>query len=91
MNSLVKSRGYKFDPNGAWSPNTIPGRRVAESTQILLFIAYDANTPEKSLTTSERNKRIVALYRAGESISDLAREYGISPQRVHQIVNEAQL
>lgn len=35
-----------------------------------------------------RNQIICERYVAGESLSDLAREYSISPQRVFQIVNE---
>ncbi|MDK3160759.1 helix-turn-helix domain-containing protein [Kamptonema cortianum] len=33
-----------------------------------------------------RNERIRQRYATGEALSDLAREYGISPQRVYQIV-----
>jgi transposase-like protein len=33
-----------------------------------------------------RNELIRLRYAAGESISELARAFGISPQRVHQIV-----
>ncbi|MFC1961359.1 sigma factor-like helix-turn-helix DNA-binding protein [Chloroflexota bacterium] len=39
-----------------------------------------------SLTTRERNIMIRARYAAGESQADLARDFGISYQRVHQIV-----
>jgi hypothetical protein len=34
-----------------------------------------------------RNELIRLRYAAGESISELTRAFGISPQRVHQIVS----
>jgi Mor family transcriptional regulator len=37
------------------------------------------------LDTQTRNVLIRRRHVAGESITDLAREYGISPQRVYQI------
>jgi Mor family transcriptional regulator len=40
------------------------------------------HTPEKS----ERNAEIVARHEAGETGADLARVFGISEQRVNQIV-----
>ncbi len=47
-----------------------------------LYLRADAGT----LTTAQRNYLIQLRHTAGESQSDLAREYGISPQRVWQIV-----
>ncbi|MFC1960434.1 Mor transcription activator family protein [Chloroflexota bacterium] len=41
-----------------------------------------------SLTARERNTTIRARFAAGESQADLARDFGISYQRVHQIVNK---
>ena len=35
-----------------------------------------------------RREQILQRYKGGESLSDLAREYGISPQRVWQIVQD---
>ena len=34
----------------------------------------------------DRNGRILARFASGEALSDLAREFSISPQRVYQIV-----
>lgn len=34
-----------------------------------------------------RNEYIRLQYAAGETLTELARAFGISPQRVHQIVN----
>ncbi len=36
---------------------------------------------------SVRNQIILARYKAGETLSNLARAFEISPQRVYQIVN----
>jgi hypothetical protein len=36
----------------------------------------------------ERNQEILAQYQAGTSVSALADKFGISLQRVHQIVND---
>ncbi len=40
-----------------------------------------------TLTTAQRNLLIQIRHATGEGLSNLAREYGISPQRVWQIVN----
>jgi Mor family transcriptional regulator len=42
--------------------------------------------PDLTLTTRERNIIIRARYAAGESQAELARQFGISYQRVYQIV-----
>jgi Mor family transcriptional regulator len=39
------------------------------------------------LDTQTRNEEIRKRHAAGERLSDLARVFGISPQRVYQIVN----
>lgn len=36
---------------------------------------------------SERNQKIVSRYIGGHSLREVAREFGISMQRVHQILN----
>jgi transcriptional regulator with XRE-family HTH domain len=42
--------------------------------------------PDKSLSTEARDALIRARYAAGVSQAELAREFGITYQRVHQIV-----
>ena len=42
---------------------------------------------DKTAIKSQRNHRIRARYEAGEGLSELARIYGISKQRVWQIVH----
>ncbi len=56
-----------------------------------LYLSYD--TPPKkpvSATTPhlvDRNQQIRDRYDAGESLSDLAKAFGISPQRISQIIH----
>jgi ribosome-binding protein aMBF1 (putative translation factor) len=45
------------------------------------------SSPDLTLTTRERNIIIRARYAAGVSQAELARQFGISYQRVHQIVH----
>jgi len=49
------------------------------------------NPPESPLThkhisKSERNQQIIEKYRNGSTLEELAAEFGISHQRVHQII-----
>ncbi|MEW6578213.1 MAG: sigma factor-like helix-turn-helix DNA-binding protein [Chloroflexota bacterium] len=43
----------------------------------------DPSPPDLSLTTRERNIIIRARYAAGVSQAELARQFGVSHQRVH--------
>ena len=45
-------------------------------------VPLSGETPRRT----DRNQQICERHLAGETISDLAREFGISPQRVSQIV-----
>ena len=45
-------------------------------------VPLSGETPRQT----NRNQQIRERHSAGETISDLAREFGISPQRVSQIV-----
>ena len=47
-------------------------------------------TTTKPLDRKQRDKKIRERYAAGETISDIARDLKLSPQRVHQIVNESE-
>jgi hypothetical protein len=62
--------------------------RIAVATARVLQLLYCSPTPpETTLTTQERNRRIRELYAAGETLMALAERFGISFQRVHQIVH----
>jgi hypothetical protein len=54
--------------------------------QLILFLTYYDRDVTPRLTIQKRNQNIRQRYTNGEAISDLAREYGITPQRVFQIV-----
>jgi hypothetical protein len=67
--------GVKFVPSA-----------LNDAVQGILAILYS----DLRLDTRSRDELIRKRYAAGERISDLAREFGITPQRVHQIVNDKQ-
>jgi predicted transcriptional regulator len=50
------------------------------------FSLPDKPITKKHISKAERNADIIARHQAGENLSEIAREYGISPQRAHQIV-----
>ena len=56
----------------------------------ILEMLYDTPFPDEPQTDhvekTERNAEIIALYEAGETGASLAQAYGISEQRVNQIV-----
>ena len=59
------------------------------SFTLVLLYATPAQ-PDPSLIIQERNNRIRELYQAGETLTALAQRFGISFQRVHQIVHKRQ-
>lgn len=59
-------------------------RSLAEIVDWLLI----AGGIRRSREQPSRNELIRLRYAAGETLSELARAFGISPQRVYQIVNE---
>jgi hypothetical protein len=67
--------GVKFVPSA-----------LNDAVQDILAILYS----DLRLDTRSRDELIRKRYAAGERISDLAREFGITPQHVHQIVNDKQ-
>jgi len=54
-------------------------------------IAGSTPITDKTAIKSRRNHRIRARYEAGEGLSELGRIYGISKQRVWQIVQRRQV
>jgi hypothetical protein len=62
--------------------------RLAEAVAYLLKLHYaNLKRPDPRLTTQERNNLIRELYAQGESLQALAQRFGISFQRIHQIVH----
>lgn len=76
-------------PIGAVGPQNVRVLSVVHSAvcRILKRLNSNLSPPDLSLTTHERNFTIRARYAAGVSQADLARQFSISYQRVHQIVN----
>ena len=77
-------------PIGAYGSEIAPGlRRVVAAAGRILKRLYAVPSPRKSaLSPRERNIIIRARYAAGGSQADLSREFGISYQRIHQIVHQ---
>ena len=74
-------------PNGLSPLNTyleLGGLTAAKN--LVFFIVYFEQDFVPRLTTEQRDKQIRDRNKCGEGISALAREFGISPQRVDQIV-----
>ncbi len=59
---------------------------INHAKRLLLFLIYYTQDFFPQLTIKERDLQIKKRYQAGEGISVLARVFGISPQRVDQIV-----
>jgi len=70
------------------APTLEDGRCLACAT---LEVVYDDSSQRsKSHITQERDTLIRARYAAGASQAELARQFGLSYQRVHQIVRDKQ-
>lgn len=65
-------------------------RDLEEATQIILQRLYTGipipTQPKSGNKKTKRNAEIIAAYRAGQSVPALAKIFGISQQRVHQIL-----
>lgn len=66
---------------------SVPALAEAEARILQLARAHHLPTAPVSPDFTRRNATIRAAYAAGLSLSELAQLYGISGQRVHQIVN----
>jgi len=71
---------------GEQGRDTVLAGNMRSSKQLILFIVYYERDRNPVLTTGQRDTRIRERYSQGEALSDLARNYGISPQRVFQII-----
>jgi hypothetical protein len=68
------------------APNLEPGEDLVASA---LYFVYDYPAQfDQSLSIQERDTLIRARYASGVSQAELARQFGISYQRVHQIVHD---
>lgn len=76
-------------PNGISTRKSLQVRRLISSIRRTVKFLYPRSLRLSGLTTEQRNWLIRQRFEAGEGLSDLARHYGISPQRVYQIIHEA--
>jgi Mor family transcriptional regulator len=63
--------------------------RVPLEKRSLLFVAYLELDLHPSISIAERDRQIMAAYLGGMKQSALARQHGVSPQRVWQIVTNS--
>jgi Mor family transcriptional regulator len=84
---VAQTRGYKLDPNGLPPLETyLEFGGLAHAKQFYLFLTYYDQDFTPVLTKQQRDHIIRQRHANGEAISDLAREFDITPQRVFQIV-----
>ena len=83
------------------NPSCIPVRvtglhNLEEAVSIILarlyagFLLPEKPVTKKHVPKAERNAELIARDQAGEGVSELARPFGLSPQRIYQIVNGKQ-
>ncbi|MEO1644275.1 MAG: sigma factor-like helix-turn-helix DNA-binding protein [Chloroflexota bacterium] len=75
--------------------DTIAVQRLHEYCKYLVSLHYKHQEPAEQPVTdgtpakTSRNRLIYERYRAGESLSELATVFGVSSQRIHQIVKQS--
>jgi Mor family transcriptional regulator len=62
---------------------------VIVARDLYIFMHYYDATYYPPIPTYIRDQRIRARHAEGESLSELARVYGVSPQRIYQIIQPA--
>jgi hypothetical protein len=88
FNSGLSTKVSFHDPNGPWGRKTVLlDSGLAPSTALLLFAVYDPRDTSILLTTANRDEIIRSRFETGEGLSVLGAEFGVSPQRVYQIVH----
>lgn len=88
QNLVFKLRRRVKNRNGAPGLETVLNRQMQTAKSLILFILYLDLEPTR-FSNAQCDRVIRRRYAEGESISDLARSYRISPQRVFQIVRSA--
>lgn len=72
---------------GATGHEAVFLKQIHFSTQLILFMVY-YERDQNAVMTLPRNAQIQTLYANGNSLADIAREYGLSTQRIYQIVHQ---
>ena len=75
-----------FDPNGALGLDTVLNQNRQLAKPLILFSLY-LNLEIQKPSNAQRDQTIRIRYTEGETISDLARTYRLSAQRIFQIVH----
>jgi hypothetical protein len=77
--------GQRYDPNELSARKSLQLRRMINSIHQTLRLLYA--TQQKQFSVAEHNSAIYQRYQADETLKNLAYAYGISLQRVHQIIS----
>ena len=77
-------------PHRGFQPRACYGSNEA-AERLLAMLYRDIPLPEEPLSSeseekTDRNAEICRRYESGENMADLAREYGLSLQRISQII-----
>ena len=84
--SETSEKGLSHDPNGASGRETVHLDNLHLAEQIILYVtfrnAHDPVPVQQRIYKEECNRVIRARHAAGEGLSDLAKEYEVSSQRV---------
>jgi len=81
---------HGLSPGEGYGAQIAPDSNAVSSASfsILKRLYRTPPPPEKALLKTERNKLIRERHAIGETLEHLASEFGISFQRVHQIVHQ---
>ena len=60
---------------------------LSDAKHLIFFVVYYEREFTPKLTTQQRDQQVRERHSRSEAITALALEYGISPQRMHQIIN----
>ncbi len=86
----MRLRGYSGAPGGLSRLSGGPGWSVAQAAKYLLIRLYQ-NSPRRRIrrdwTLEDRDKAIRDLYAQGVHPNEIAAKFGITPERVYQIIN----
>lgn len=74
-------------PIGVYGAENAPYvEKVIKATAYILSLLNSNATPPDRVLIESRNRTIYERYQSGETQADLAREFGVSYQRIHQII-----
>jgi len=86
FNSGLSSPVSFDDPNGASGRKSLQSSGVITAVFIILNSLYPPGPATQ--TIEQRNACIWSQYQDGQGLTDIARKYKLSPQRIHQIISD---